>query len=194
MRGEFFVSSSYCLVAKDYVRVPQHMADEAVAEMNETVDAVALRIYEVGYHITPDTKEEELEKVVATLRAEIEKSSGSFIAEGAPSMMKLAYPIYLREGEKSVEYDRGYFGWIKFEAPIATAHTLEAFLKQNKSFFRFILFQTVREDTRAKMKAPQLREVKRTDVIKQVPKRIEETSAPVSEEDLEKALSDITSE
>ncbi len=108
--------------------------------------------------------------------------------------MKLAYPIFLREGEKSVEYDRGYFGWIKFEAPIAIAQTMEAFLKQNKSFFRFIVFQTVREDTRAKMKAPQLREVKRTDVIKQIPRRVEEVSATVSEEDLEKALSDITSE
>jgi len=172
------------------------MADEVVKEMNETntADAVTLRIYEVGYHIVPDTKEEELEKVIGTLRAEIEKSSGSFIAEGAPSLMKLAYPIFLREGEKSVEYDRGYFGWIKFEAPIAAAQTIEAFLKQNKSFFRFIVFQTVREDTRAKMKAPQLREVKRTDVIKQIPRRVEETSAPVSEEELEKALSDITSE
>jgi len=169
-------------------------ADEVVKEMEETDGAVALRIYEVGYHISPDTKEEELEKVVGTLRSEIEKASGSFIAEGAPSLMKLAYPISLREGEKSVEYDRGYFGWIKFEAPIAAAQTIEAFLKHNKSFFRYIVFQTVREDTRAKMKAPQLREVKRTDVIRQVPKRIEETSAPVSEEELEKALSDITSE
>lgn len=171
------------------------MADEVAMEMNETAeDAAVLRIYEVGYHITPDTKEEELEKVVGSLRAEIEKAGGSFIAEGAPSMVKLAYPIYLREGEKSVEYDRGYFGWIKFEAPIAIAQTMETFLRQNKSFFRFIVFQTVREDTRAKMKAPQLREVKRTDVIKQVPRRVEETSAPVSEEDLEKALQDITAE
>ena len=171
------------------------MADEVVADMNETAEDVAvLRIYEIGYHITTDTKEEELEKVVGVLRAEIEKSGGSFIAEGAPSMIKLAYPIFLREGEKSVEYDRGYFGWIKFEAPIAIAQTIEVFLKQNKSFFRFIVFQTVREDTRAKMKAPQLREVKRTDVIKQVPRRVEETSAPVSEEDLEKALQDITTE
>src|SRR3989344_1041405 len=112
------------------------MANEAVVEMNETAeDAVALRIYEIGYHIAPDTKEEELEKVVGALRAEIEKTSGSFIAEGAPSLMKLAYTVYLREGEKSVEYDRGYFGWIKFEAPIAIAQTVEAFLKQNKSFF-----------------------------------------------------------
>lgn len=171
------------------------MTDDVVVEMNNAAeDAGVLRIYEVGYHITPDTKEEELEKVVGVLRAEIEKSKGSFIAEGAPSMMKLAYPIFLREGEKSVEYDRGYFGWLKFEAPIAIAQTMEAFLKQNKSFFRYIVFQTVREDTRAKMKAPQLREVKRTDVIKQVPRRVEESSAPVSEEDLEKALQDITTE
>mgnify|MGYP001577335882 CR=1 FL=1 len=176
-------------------RVPQHMADDAVVEMSGTdAPETVLRIYEVGYHIVPDTKEEELEKVVGGLRAEIEKASGSFIAEGAPSLMKLSYPIFLREGEKSVEYDRGYFGWIKFEAPVAIAQAIEAFLKQNKSFFRFIVFQTVREDTRAKMKAPQLREVKRTDVIKQVPKRIEETSAPVSEEELEKALQDITTE
>ncbi len=65
-RRESFVSNGYCLVAKDYVRVPQHMADEVVKEMDETdaADAVTLRIYEVGYHITPDTKEEELEKVV----------------------------------------------------------------------------------------------------------------------------------
>ena len=86
------------------------MADEVVKDMDETdaADAVTLRIYEVGYHITPDTKEEELEKVVGTLRSEIEKASGSFIAEGAPSLMKLAYPISLREGEKYVAYDRAY--------------------------------------------------------------------------------------
>src|SRR3990167_10907064 len=125
-------------MASGYVTVPQHMADEVVKEMDETdvADAVALRIYEVGYHISPDTKEEELEKVVGTLRSEIESAGGvsssggkaSFIAEGAPSLMKLAYPISLREGEKNVEYDRGYFGWIKFEAPIAAAQTIEAFL------------------------------------------------------------------
>ncbi len=166
-------------------------ADAALASLG---DAQSVRIYEVGYHITPDTKEEELEKVVGSIRAEIEKAGGSFIAEGAPSLMKLAYPVFVREGEKTSEYDRGYFGWIKFEAPIAIAQTIDAFLKQNKSFFRFIVFQTVREDTRAKIKAPQLREVKRTDVIKQAPRRVEEVSAPVSEEDLEKALQDITTE
>ena len=50
-----------------------------VMDTNETevADAVALRIYEIGYHIVPDTKEEELEKVVGSIRSEIEKAGGS---------------------------------------------------------------------------------------------------------------------
>jgi hypothetical protein len=102
--------------------------------------------------------------------------------------------MYVREGEKTMEYDRGYFGWIKFEAKVEVAHALEAAVKQDSNFMRFIVFQTVREDTRAKMKAPQLREVKRTEPLKAVPRRTEETAGPVSEEELEKALEDITAE
>ena len=174
------------------------MADEMTTAIVENeapeADASLVRIYEVGYHIVPSAKEEDLEKIIGTIRTVIESAGGSFIAEGAPSMMKLAYPMEAREGDKNVEYDRGYFGWIKFEAKIEVAQKLEASLKQNKDLFRYIVFQTVREDTRAKMKAPQLREVKRTDTIKQAPRRIEESSVPVSEEDLEKAIQDITAE
>ncbi|MDO8514625.1 MAG: 30S ribosomal protein S6 [bacterium] len=179
------------------------MADDAVMEINETdTDAAVLRIYEVGYHITPSAKEEDLEKIVASIRSVIESAGGgpssggkaSFIAEGAPSLTKLAYPIMVRVGDKSIEYDRGYFGWIKFESAIAVARSLEASLKQNQNIFRSIVFRTVREDTRAKMKAPQLREVKRTDTIHKAPRRVEESSAPISEEQLEKAIQDITAE
>lgn len=173
------------------------MADEiasvtAQSETSETDKHVA-RIYEVGYQITPAAKEEDLEKIVGVVRDEIQKAGGSFIAESAPALMKLSYPLLAREGDKSVEYDRGYFGWIKFEAPIEAARTLEAMLKRDASFMRFVVFRTVRQDTRAKFKAPTLREVKRTDTIKVTPRRVEE-AAPVSEEQLEKALEDITAE
>ena len=57
-----------------------------------------------------------------------------------------------------------------------------------------MIFQTVREDTRAKMKAPILREVRRTDIIKAAPHRVEKSAAPISEVDLEKAIQDITTE
>ncbi|MEY4747693.1 MAG: hypothetical protein RLZZ416_742 [Candidatus Parcubacteria bacterium] len=171
------------------------MEGEVVATANETAEEAAVaRIYEIGYHITPIAKEEDLEKIVGGIRSVIEKAGGSFIAEGAPALVKLAYVISVREGEKHADHDRAYFGWIKFEATIETAATLEQALKRSADIMRYILFRTVREDTRAKMKAPQLREVKRTDTIKAAPRRAEESAAPVSEEQLEKALKDITAE
>ena len=56
------------------------------------------RIYEIGYHIIPTVKEEDIEKTVGEIRKAIESSVGkaTFIAEGAPSLMKLAYPMSVR--------------------------------------------------------------------------------------------------
>lgn len=170
------------------------MAEEAVKEKETDTEGGIARIYEIGYTIAPTAKEEDVEKAVGGIRAEIEKSGGTFIAEGAPSLTRLAYPMQTHEGGKRVEHDRGYFGWIKFEADISVAHLLEETLKKNENIMRFLVFRTVREDTRAKMKAPTLREVKRTDTIKTTPRRAEETAGPVSEEELEKALQDITKE
>jgi ribosomal protein S6 len=166
-----------------------------VAEPLE-VGAVEPRIYEIGYHIIPTVKEEDIEKIVGGTRSIIEKAGGSFIAEGAPSLIKLAYPMSVREGEKYTEYDRGYFGWIKFEAAASIVSVLNDALKSNPSVLRFVIWKTVREDTRAKIKAPALREVRRTDTIKSAPRRAtaEESSVPVSEEDLEKAIQEITTE
>ena len=158
------------------------------------IDQEELRIYEVGYHVSPLVKDEDVEKVVGTIRAAIEKAGGSFIAEGAPSLLKLAYPITGREGGKRVEYDRAHFGWIKFEAPGDSIRSLEATFKQNSSIIRCLVFRTVREDTRAKIKPVALREVKRTDTLKTAPRRTadEAEKAPVSEEQLDKALESLT--
>jgi ribosomal protein S6 len=156
---------------------------------------VITRVYEAGYHIVPSVKEEDVEKVVSGIRAEIEKNGGTFIAEGAPTLTKLAFSMDKREGEKHVAYDRGYFGWLKFEAGTDAAKKLTDTLNANTSILRSMVFKTLREDTRAKFKAPQLREVKRGDTIKSSSRKVaEEEKAPVSEADLEKALETLTSE
>ncbi|HVU75325.1 MAG TPA: 30S ribosomal protein S6 [Candidatus Paceibacterota bacterium] len=170
------------------------MAENVVTSAETDVqDGPILRIYEVGYHIIPTVDEGSLEQIVSSIRSKIEQAGGSFIAEGAPAQIKLAYPMEAREGDKRVEHDRAYFGWVKFEAPTTIAKTLESELQADAKILRSIVFQTVREETRAKMKAPTLREVKRTDTIKATPRAAEE-AAPVSEEDLDKALQDITTE
>lgn len=175
------------------------MVDEAVAIREESDvegGAGVSRIYEVGYLVVPTVKEEDIDKVVGAIRSEIEKAGGNFIAEGAPASMKLAYNITTRGGGKKTEYDRAYFGWIKFESSSMAAEALEESLTKNQEILRSMVFRTVREDTRAKMKAPTLREVRRTDTIKAAPRHgaTEEEKGPVSEEDLEKALKDITTE
>lgn len=168
----------------------------AQVESAEIIDSseneVISRIYEVGYLIIPAVAEENVEKVVADIRGIVEKAGGSFIAEGAPAMTRLAYDMESREGDKRVQNDRAYFGWLKFEAPVAVVPMLEESLKANPSILRHIVFSTVREETRARMKAPTLREVKATHTLKQQPRREEEVSAPISEVDLDKALLDIT--
>lgn len=174
------------------------MVDVEAEPVNEkaAVEKNGARIYEIGYLITPSVMEDGLEKAVSSIRAEIEKTGGNFIAEGAPSLTKLSYSITTLEDGKKVKNDRAYFGWLKFEVQSSAVDTLEKLLKQNAKILRSIMFQTVREDTRAKMKAPTLREVRRTDTIKSTPRRsVEETDqVPVSEEDLEKALKEITTE
>jgi ribosomal protein S6 len=170
------------------------MAEHVVTAAGTDVqDGPVLRIYEVGYHIIPTVGDENLEQVVSSIRSKIEQAGGSFIAEGAPAQIRLAYGMDAREGDKHVEHDRSYFGWVKFEAPTTIAKTLEQELQADPNILRSIVFQTVREETRARMKAPTLREVKRTDTIRTTPRAAEE-AAPVSEADLDKAIQDITTE
>jgi len=176
------------------------MSEEAATITETAATDSTARIYEIGYTVVPTVKEGDLEKVVGAIRTEIEKAGGNFIAEGAPTSTKLSYEFTERsspqnQGNKKAVYDRAYFGWIKFEAETSAAGALESALKSNMDILRSIVFQTVREDTRAKMKAPTLREVRRTDTIKSTPRQAAtEDSAPVSEVDLEKALKDITTE
>ncbi len=171
------------------------METEAAEPLASFDDAPIVRIYEVGYHVNAAVAEDGLEKVVGEIRGMIEQAGGSFIAEGAPTMTKLAYEIESRDGDKKARHDRAYFGWIKFESTIDAARTLEESLKLNRNIVRCIVFQTVREETRARFKTPVIREVKRTDVIKSSVRREEAaTAGPVSEEDLDKAISDLTTE
>jgi ribosomal protein S6 len=179
-----------CATLRPYMAGKKNISQEVEAPEAEAV----VRVYEVGYHVIPTFKEEELDSVVGAIRSVIEKSGGSFVAEGAPTLIRLAYPIAVKSRGKSDDYDRAYFGWIKFESSVVAAQALEEALKRDPTIMRHILFRTVREETRARIKLATLREVRRTDTIKPTQHKAEEAVTPVSEEDLDKALQDITTE
>lgn len=195
MLSVFLGSPESCEAWAGVLECPLHMVEaEMMAVETTPADEVLSRVYEIGYHISPATKDDEVERVVSEMRSMIESAGGAFIAEGAPSLTRLAYMIPVVENGKHVEYDRGHFGWIKFEAPVLAAAILTEALKRHQAVMRSILFQTVREETRARFRAPTLREVKRTDTLKSAPRAAEESAAPLSEAELEKAIEDITTE
>ena len=158
----------------------------------QTAETPILRVYEVGYHIVPTVKEEDVETIVSTIRGFIKRSGGSFVSEGAPSNIRLSYPMYVHNRGKNVEHDRAYFGWIKFESTPDVARSLEETLNKDREILRSIVFRTVRADTRVHIKTAPLRDVKRTETLKTLT-HVEE-SAPVSDADISKAIEDLTTE
>ena len=170
------------------------MAEAVTEEKMEQVEAEErTRVYEVGYHIVPSKKEDELEATVTKIRSLIEKAGGKFISEGAPSLQRLAYLISTLENGNNAENDRGYFGWIKFEAPMDAVKTLDKAISELEDIMRSVFFKTIREETRARFKTGAIREVRRGDVLRAAPRK-EETSAPISEEDIDKAIENLTTE
>src|SRR3989344_1513087 len=137
--------------------------------MTDDTHKDTLQVYEVGYHLVPTLKEEELDGAVGGVRSCIEKMGGSFIAEGAPALTKLTYSMSSTSNGKRILYDRGYFGWIKFKTLPEKARTLGGELQKCASVIRTSVYKTVREDTRAKIKMP-LREIRRTDTLKVSPR------------------------
>ena len=86
------------------------MIETAVIEEEVEIGAdEGLRIYEIGYMLVPTKKEEEVEGATTQIRAMIEKVGGRFLAEGAPTLQRLAYLISVREQGERLDHDRGYF-------------------------------------------------------------------------------------
>lgn len=172
----------------------EEVKETSVEDTAEETTAEDVRVYEVGYHILPTVQEEELESVVASIRETIDRVGGSLIAEGTPQNMKLAYTMYVSEGGKKTSFDRAHFGWIKFEGEAQTAVALKTALDSNANMLRFLIFKTVREDTRASVRPMTLREVKRTDTIKTTARKPDEKGGEVSEEALDKSIEELIAE
>ncbi len=154
------------------------------------------RVYELGYHMVSTLTEEELLKEVDSLRGAISELGGNFITEGEPTLMDLAYTMYINEGGKNTAYDKAYFGWMKFDLdPAQISHLQKEVIDENKNILRHLLIKTVAEDTRAQVNLDELKEVKSNDTIAPAPKAekpkeetVEVSDTEVSKEEIVKDL------
>jgi len=150
------------------------------------------QIYEIGFHILPNVPEEKLPEEVLRLKDSITVNDGVVIADEFPKMVILSYDIKKRVETKYLNFNKAYFGWIKFEAARSSLDKIEKEVKNNQNVLRFIIVKTVRENTMHTPKIPMMARVNNTEErkapkIESVP--VEKTE--VSEAEIDKSIDEL---
>lgn len=123
------------------------MARKAKTASLETLEPKDNKIYEIGFLMSPAVRDEDLTARFDELKETLTTAGASFISEGAPEFIDLAYPMSKVIDNKRVQFDQGYFGWIKFEvAPTAIA-TIKELIEKNVLIIRHLLIIAPRENT-----------------------------------------------
>ncbi len=120
------------------------------------------RVYELGFIIVPQTPEVEVPKEVDKLKSSLDEIGGTFISEGTPEFIDLAYTMEKNIGSKKFKWSQGYFGFIKFEAAPESLESLKKILDSNKELIRYILIKTSVENTIV-FKKPKVEAVRESD-------------------------------
>lgn len=148
------------------------------------------QIYELGFHVLPTVPEEKLQEVVSKLDGFIAQNGGQILSAEFPRMRGLSYDIKKRVDTKYLNFDKAYFGWIKFEAPRISVDKIEKGVKDDKNILRFIIIKTVKENTMHIPKSPVMVRSNATEETK-VPadKTVEKTE--VSEAEIDKSIDEL---
>lgn len=123
------------------------MARKAKTTSAETLEPKDNKVYEIGFLMSPAVRDEDLAARVSELKESLTNTGASFISEGAPEFIDLAYEMSKIIDNKRVRFNQGYFGWVKFEvSPTAIAAVKEA-LEKNLLIIRYLLIIAPRENT-----------------------------------------------
>jgi len=104
-----------------------------------------LKVYEVGYLLSPNIAEENVLSDSGKIRDIIEKNEGIFLSEGVPEMRNLTYAIK-KSGRGNKQFGTAYFGWIKFEATSESEIEIKNKLDKEENVLRFLIIKTVKEN------------------------------------------------
>jgi ribosomal protein S6 len=121
-------------------------------ENNETI--VDSRVYEISFIFDNKLDEETALAKSNAIKQSIATLGGSFISEEAPYLRELAYEMTRVVNNVNVRFNVGYFGWIKFELDADKVESLEKGIKLDEEVVRYLVVQTVRENTVYTKRAP----------------------------------------
>lgn len=159
----------------------------AEAELSQAKTTDTRPVYEVGFHVVPTVAEDALGAVVEKIRAAL--GDAEIISQQFPKKMTLAYTLERAEQGKHEKYAEAYFGFIKFALERAAVPALEEALRAMKEVVRFLLIETVREETvatprRAVFASDRLE----GETLKTPVSAAPEEKAEISEEELDKSI------
>lgn len=153
-----------------------------------------LHAYEVGYHIAPAVSAENLPSEVENIKNFLTKEGVAVISEEFPKIRELAYSISKAIGGAKRNFDTAYFGWIKFDAGEVPIARIKKFFDENENILRFLLINTVRENTlfSPKISDAVLAKEEPKPARKDSPER--EIKSPISQEELDKTIDKLIAE
>lgn len=113
-----------------------------------------MQVYEIGYLLVSSIPEEKVASEVEVLKAILTKKGAEFIGEEAPELKTLAYAMVKKIGPTNHTFDKGYFGWIKFELAAKEIESVKKAFEENTNMLRMLLINTIRENTYLGKKSP----------------------------------------
>ncbi len=104
-------------------------------------------IYEMSYLILPTVPENSVTEEVTAIRGLLDAAGASVISEDFPKLRDLAYTMEKSIETKNQKYKEAYFGWIKFELPVAQIADIKTGIEKRANVLRHLIIKTVRENT-----------------------------------------------
>jgi small subunit ribosomal protein S6 len=123
-----------------------------MTDINETI--VDSRVYEISFIFDNKLDEEAALEKSNAIKQSIATLGGSFISEEAPYMRELAYEMIRVVNNVNIRFNVGYFGWIKFDLSADKVKELEKNIKLDEEVIRYLVVQTVKENTVYTKRAP----------------------------------------
>lgn len=112
------------------------------------------QIYEIGYLLVSSIPEEKVTHEVNSLKEVLSKKGAEFIGEEMPELRTLAYTMVKKIGPSNHRFDKGYFGWFKFEISTAEIESVKKAFEENINMLRMLVINTIRENTYLGKKSP----------------------------------------
>jgi ribosomal protein S6 len=100
-----------------------------------------MKIYEIGYLLVPTIPEENVLGRFRTSKMLLESKGAAFITEDAPKMRLLSYDMTQVIGSERRKYDKGYFGWVKFETQSAAIPVIRTELEKTINILRHLIIE-----------------------------------------------------